>query len=175
MSNQPLNKKPVVLLPASIYQAMVRYKLTFDDFLDLGKANDVLALSDLCYVLLLNENTQGLLGQSKDVCSKLSTQWSRNNSLFEQLIAIKPVGMGELKNRLCSIESFENNTKCFDIKDISVEALFVIIYPQMFISKEITNSASKELIAGILKVLYGYNEYDTIAKENLFTEYVASL
>jgi hypothetical protein len=166
-------KSEIIILPSFIYSGLIRNNLTLDDFLDLDKVSKNFSLEDLSFVLLLNEQNNKIFNCLID--NSLFSKWCTNIDIFEQINKIKSLQEGVLDTRLAQPSLQKNNQKCFEIKDNHHDVIFVIVYPDMFSSEETKNSASKEIIYTLLKLLYGYNDYDIVARHPLFEKYLSVL
>jgi hypothetical protein len=168
-----VKKDELILLPAFIYSSMIRKGVSFEDFLDLSKIKDQFSLEDLSLILYLNQNNN-LVFQIQNE-NYLNSFWIKSDlDTFNKVSALLNLYKGDSHLRLSDTTLFEDNQTTFEIKDNHSEVLFVVVYPQMFNSDTISIN-SKELISSVLKLLYGYNNYDIVARYPLFERYLVLL
>jgi hypothetical protein len=168
----PSRKAEAIIIPAFIQQGLIRNQLSYDDFLNLDKVKPFFSLNDLALLLLLNEDNASVFDFENE--NHLNNFWS-NSSSFEQINNLKQLQQSDLKQRLSDDSLFTSTSKPYEIKDNHSAVVFVVLYPAFFSTQELYSSNSKALVKDLLKLLYGYNNYDIVTRHTLFKKYLSSL
>ncbi len=178
-------KRYPILVPYWIAKQINRNKLSYNVIFDLAKLSTICSSEDLATMLCLNTDSANrsiFLGTS-DYSSNLYGIWDRVGVDVNKLRHLAPLVDSKIKERLCV--DVVNNTlsseypKPFEIRSIDSDvgddhALMIIIYPGHFGGSS-TRQIQKQLVREYLKQSYVFSEYEAVAKDPLFLQYVRSL
>lgn len=170
--NVPINKN-VIIIPAIIHNQMIRNNLTFDDMLNLDKIIESFSLDDLSFMYCVNESNSIVYGQN-NIPNYLLEYWSESNS-FNRVFSVKELYLPDLDSRLGEKYSMKESDLLYELKDSQHNVIFCVVYPKMFISKEVTTVTSIEITSAVLNLLYDYNSYSTVANHPLYNGYIANI
>jgi hypothetical protein len=176
----PLRKKKIIYLPAFFYQAILRNSISFDQLLDYEYIKNKFSKNDLGTVLLLNTNYGDAFNFIND--DNLSPLWKGLN--LPDFIKINEYTKELYLQKIQEGLLFDGNKK-YHINDTHGSYIFVVIYPSIIdnclldintqIVHGLDNSDNFKLIKGILKLLYGYESYESIVNNNLYGTYIKYL
>ncbi len=178
-------KRYPILVPYWIAKQINRNKLSYDVIFDLAKLSTVCSKEDLATMLCLNTNLKHsrLFVGPAEFYSSLYGVWDTVGSDANKLFDLAPLVDSKIKERLC-IEQGNNTLSSeypnpFEIRSINSaigddHALMIIIYPGHFGGFS-TRQIQKQLVREYLKQSYVFSEYDAVAKDPLYLQYVRSL
>lgn len=174
---QIVKEKQVFIIPYWIKNILERNKLPLTTVFDVVKLRSIVSAEDLVLTALLNKNTLPLFGIQKDLYS-LYLRWNATPEaafIFTQLQELQPLHIEGLEERLFNEKNVDANyPKAFEIKDIDPDTFLMIIYPGYFGGKE-AQSHQSHLVSTYLKLWYGYSNYDSMAQDVLFGQYLKQL
>lgn len=173
----PLSAKKVFLIPYWLENTLTRHQLPLSASLSLAKLKEVTSDEDLVLTLLLNSNTVPVFGIER--YSSLPAQaWCAQADQVtpcERLLALLPLHLGGLQDRLFSEQTLSARYAApFNIQDIGDDTFVVVIYPGYFGGPNATQHQN-ELVTALLKLFYGYSNYEVMARDPLFQQYLSRL
>lgn len=171
--NVPINKD-IIVVPSAISNVLIRNNLTFDDLLNLDKISQYFSNEDLSFMYNANESNGIIYGQT-NVPNSLTSYWNNSQVSFAKVINAKDLLLPDLENRLGEEYSIKESDLLYELKDNQHNVIFCVVYPKMFISKDITKVTSLEITSSILSLLYDYNNYSTVASHPLYNGYLANI
>lgn len=169
--------KKILLMPFWISQILERNSLPLATIKDLETLRTYASPEDLALTLLLNRQSAVVFG--KDVTSpELALPWCKtpaSMTIYNQLVDLLPLHTQSLQERLFSETNLDSRfPKAFDIHDLDGDTFLVVIYPGYFGGAAAPLNQTK-LVRAYLELWYGYSNFDSVARDPLFTEYLARL
>ena len=179
-------KRHPILVPYWIAKQINRNNLPYNIVFDLVKLSTICSKEDLAIMLCLNINpiySSQFLGTA-EFASGIYGFWDRFiNNDTKKLRDLEPLVEYKIIERLYS-DSVNNVLSSeypnpFEIKSIDSvvgddHALMIIIYPGHFGGSS-TRQIQKQLVREYLKQSYVFSEYDAVARDPLYLQYVRSL
>ena len=178
-------KRYPILVPYWIAKQINRYNLSYNIIFDLVKLSNICSKEDLAIMLCLNINpiySSQFLGTTA-LASSICGIWDTVGSDIKKLLELEPLIESRIMERL-SVDSGNNIPSSeypnpFEIRSIDSEvgddhALMIIIYPGHFGGSS-TRQIQKQLVREYLKQSYVFSEYDAVARDPLYLQYVRSL
>jgi hypothetical protein len=139
----------------------------------LSKLKTITSTEDLVLTIALNQNTIPVYGIEKPATS-LFKSWSKNPE-YEKLLELLPIYERGLELRLFNAQALdENYLEAFQIKDVDADNILVTVYPGYFGLPQ-SLDLQRDLVSKLLKLLYGYSNYDVMARDVLFEQYLKRL
>lgn len=169
--------KKLLLLPFWIMQILQRNSLPMETVKDLEKLRTVASAEDLALTIKLNQQSAAVFGI--DVTSpEQALPWCKTvaaMAIYNQLVELLPLHEQGLQERLFSETNLDPRfPKEFDIHDLDGDTFLVIIYPGHFGGAEAYRNQTK-LIRTYLELWYGYSNFDSVARDPLFAQYLERL
>ena len=175
--SQTLKTKNLFLVPYWLLGALERNGLPLSAVKDLPKLRELVSTEDLVLTLALNQCTETVFGVNAPT-SGPAVYWLGNPESFaayQQLVELLPLHAQGLEERLYSDKNIDPRyPKEFEIRDLDNEAFLVIIYPGHFGGADATRHQTK-LIRAYLELWYGYSNFDSVAQDPLFRQYLSRL
>ena len=178
-------KRYPILVPYWIAKQINRNNLSYNIIFDLAKLSTICSKEDLAIMLCLNfnPNTSSHFLGTAALATNLYGVWGKKVNDTKKLRELEPLVISKIMERLSAISG--NNTLSseypnpFEIRSIDSDvdddhALMIIIYPGHF-GGPTTRQIQKNLVREYLKQSYVFSEYDAVAKDPLFLQYVRSL
>lgn len=170
--NVPINKK-IIIVPAAVYQQTIRNNLTLDALLDLDSIMSQFSLEDLVFMYNVNEQNSIVYNQL-NISNDLIDYWADSEN-YSKIFAVKELYKADTVRKLEEEHSLRGSDALYELKNTQQDVIFCIVYPKMFVSKDLTNNASLEITKAILKLLYDYNSYSVVASHPLYNGYMAGI
>ena len=182
---QRRKKRHPIIVPYWIAKQIDRNKLAYNVIFDLAKLSTISSNEDLAMLFAINNSMDlqcKLFGAVAN--TSLYGVWdSTNRELTRKIKEIVPLIEEQISHRL--FVGDVNNTlsseypKPFEIRSIDSvvgddHALMIIIYPGHFGGSS-TRQIQKQLVREYLKQSYVFSNYENVAKDRLFLQYVRSL
>lgn len=175
--SQTAKPKNVFLVPFWIVNHLERHKLPLTAVKDLVKMREIASAEDLVLTLLLNQDTTAIFGVSQPQ-SGPHAYWVSNPAAYEiylQLQELAPLHQQGLAERLFSESQLDARyPKEFDIRDMDDDTFLIVIYPGHFGGADAVRHQTK-LLHAYLKQCYGYSNFDSVARDPLFRQYLSRL
>lgn len=177
MSFDHIKKPYPVLVPYWITKQLERHNLPHNSVFNLEKLSSICSPEDLAIMLILNKDPQiasEFFGSKPDLM--LYDYWNNNyNTLCKKLVDTLPIHTNPLA-RLLSEAHIDRFPNAFDIKYIQAEvglqsALLISIYPGHFGGPTAYEEQTK-LTKEYLTQLYVFIDYDAVARDPLFMQYL---
>ncbi len=177
--SQTTKSKRLFLLPHWIVTILERNGLPLTTVKDLVKLREVASPEDLVLTLMLNDMPARVLGvQDAGRILGLVPAWTSSAEALDQfqklrdLFAVHQTG---LEDRLYNEKNLDARfPKEFEIRDLDEDTFLVIIYPGHFGGADAYRHQFK-LMRAYLELWYGYSNFDSVARDPLFREYLARL
>lgn len=175
--SQSLKTKHVFIVPYWIVNLLERHSLPLTTVNDLVKLRSIASAEDLVLTLLLNQDPTMVFGVNSPT-SGPNAHWVSSPAAYEiyrQLEELAPLHQQGLAERLFSETQLDARyPKEFDIRDMDDETFLIVIYPGHFGGNDGVPHQTK-LLHAYLKQCYGYSNFDSVARDPLFRQYVARL
>jgi len=175
--SQSVKTKHVFLVPFWIVNLLERHKLPLTTVKNLVKLREIASAEDLVLTLMLNQDTTMVFGANEPT-SGPAAHWVSSPDAFgiyTQLVDLIPVHGQGLAERLFSETQLDARyPKEFDIRDLDDDTFLVVIYPGHFGGADTVRHQTK-LLRAYLKQWYGYSNFDSVARDPLFRQYLSRL
>lgn len=175
--SQTLKTKNLFLVPYWVVTQLERAKLPLTTITDLPKLREIVSAEDLTLTLALNQNPSAVFGVNAPTQGPFNTWCVSGDSLaiWDQLTNLLPLHEAGLQERLFSETNLDPRyPKEFDIHDLDNDTFLVIIYPGHFGGADAVRHQTK-LVRAYLELWYGYSNFDAVARDPLFRQYLSRL
>lgn len=174
---QTLKTKNLFLVPFWIVNILERNGLPLSTVKDLVKLREVASAEDLVLTLMLNQDPTNIFGVNAPTGGP-ALHWCSTPeafAIYSQLVDLEPLHEKGLEERLYSEQTLDPRyPKEFDIRDPENDMFLVIIYPGHFGGADATRHQTK-LVRAYLELWYGYSNFDSVARDPLFRQYLSRL
>lgn len=171
-------QKRVFLIPYWLKNTMLRNQLPLTTLLSLSKLKEVTSDEDLVLTLLLNEASSAAVYGAPRNTGDLHALWTTTDGDLARYIKLQdlaPVHAQGLQDRLFNEQTLDAQyPEPFTVQDLSQDTFLVVIYPGFFGGPQGPEHCN-ELVTTLLKLSYGYSNYEVMARDPLFQQYLSRL
>ena len=182
MSFDKFKQRFPILVPYWVLKQLERNKLPFNTVLNLEKMLTISSREDLAIMLVMNTDPSASVSFFGAIPAEgLSHYWADYyNDQYKKVQEVSVLYRGKLDERLIApptpndvVPEYPNP---FEIKPVDSEqdaagALLVIVYPGYFGGPK-SREIQKQLVREYLKLSYVFIDYDTVARDPLFQQYM---
>lgn len=175
-------KKVAILIPYWIQEILKRNNLPLSTCLELDKIKSLVAINDIAKFLALQRTEYFKLITNTEVFSELAYIWqdsTTDSDLHDTLWnTISPIINDltinkELESELFDKDSYdEAYNDPFIIYDLTPTVFGIVIYPGYFNTKTRNVNLQRNVVEGVLEILYRYSAFHDVAKTEYFRKYL---
>lgn len=171
-------QKKVFLIPYWLKNILLRNQLPLATLLSLSKLKEVTSDEDLILTLILNEAGSASVYGAERAAGDANTLWTttpEDSELFFALQTLVPLHATGLQDRLFNEQTLDAQyPEPFTVQELNQDTFLVVIYPGFFGGPQ-GPEHSNELVTALLKLSYGYGNYEVMARDPLFQQYLSRL